>query len=151
MNRLFLVLAGSFRIYSHTKYVNYNWHNVCYRKRPSTPQAISLSPPNLHSPAKKIQSDEEKAFLSLQVRVQELLSIPGKDRSEGERKEYNRLRNKYAKEKKTYSYLLEENTTATGAQRKAASRERMTDEQRKNEREAARERMSQPEARAATR
>ena len=151
MRRLFLVLAGSFRIYSHTKYVNYYWNNVYYRKRPSIPQAISPSPPNLHSPAKKIRSDEEEAFLILQIRVHELLSIPVKNRSDEEKKEYNRLRNKYAKEKKIYPYLLEEHTAATGAQRKAASRERMTDEQRKNVREADKARKAQPEAQAATR
>ena len=46
---------------------------------------------------------------------------------------------------------MEKPATANDAQRKAASRERMTDEQRENERLAARERMAQPEAREATR
>ena len=138
MRRLFLVLAGSFRIYSHTKYVNYYWNNVYYRKRPSIPKAISPSPPNLHSPAKKIRSDEEEAFLILQIRVHELLSIPVKNRSDEEKKEYNWLRNKYAKDKKTFSHLLAEQTTATGAQRIAAYRKRMTEEQREDARAAAR-------------
>ena len=139
------------QFYTHTKYVNYYWHNVYYRKRPSIPQAISPNPQNLHSPTKKIRSDEEEAFLSLQIRVQELLSISVKNRSDEEKKEYNRLRNKYAKDKKTYSYLLETHTAATGAQRMAASRERMTEEQRKTVREDDRVRKSQPEAQAATR
>ena len=100
---------------------------------------------------KKTRNDGEEAFLKLQSRVQELLSIPGKDRSDDEKKEYNRLRNKYTKDKKTYSYLLEERSTATGAQRMTAYRGRMTDEQKDNERVAARERMAEPEAQAATR
>ena len=149
--RLFLVQAGTFRIYTHTKYINYYWHNIYYRKRSSLPPATSPNPTNLQSPAKKTRSDGEETFLKLQSRVQELLSIPGKDRSDEERKEYNRLRNKYSKDKKTYSYLLEDHSSATGAQRKAASRARMTDEQREDERAADRRRKAQPEAQAATR
>ena len=136
--RPFLVLAGSFRIYTHTKYVNYFWHNIYYRKRSSTAPATSHNPKRLHLPSKKTQSDEEEAFLNLQISVQELLTIPAKDRSDAEKKEYNRLRNKYAKDKKTFSHLLEEPSTATGAQRIAAYRKRMTEEQREDARAAAR-------------
>ena len=102
-------------------------------------------------PAKKNRTDGEEDFLRLQSRVRELLAIPTKDRSDNERKEYNRLRNKYSKDKKTYSHLVEERAAATGAQRKAASRERMTEEERVQERDEARDRMAQPEAVAAAR
>ena len=102
-------------------------------------------------PAKKTRSDGEEAFLILQSRLHELLSIPTKERSEEERKEYNRVRNKYSKDKKNYSHLVEERAAATGAQRMAASRERMTEEERVQERDDARDRMAQPEAREATR
>ena len=89
-------------------------------------------------PAKKTRSDGEEAFLRLQTRLHELLSIPTKDRSDNERKEYNRLRNKYSKDKKTYSHLVEERAAATDAQRKEASRGRMTEEEIQEEREATR-------------
>ena len=102
-------------------------------------------------PAKKTRSDGEEAFLELQTRLHELLSIPTKDRSDNERKEYNRLRNKYSKDKKTYSHLVEERAAATNAQRKEASRGRMTEERRAQELDDARERMAQPEALAANR
>ena len=87
---------------------------------------------------KKTRTDGEEAFLTLQSRVHELLSIPTKNRSKEEKNEYNRLRNKYAKDKKTYSHLLEKRAAACDAQRKAASREKMTDEQRDDERSATR-------------
>ena len=102
-------------------------------------------------PAKKTRSDGEEAFLILQSRLHELLSIPTKERSEEERKEYNRLRNKYSKDKKTYSHLVEERAAATDAQRKEASRGRMTEEKRVQEQNDARDRMAQPEAVAAAR
>ena len=102
-------------------------------------------------PAKKTRSDGEEAFLELQTRLHELLSIPAKNRSDDERKEYERLRKKYSKDKKTYSHLVEERVAATGAQRMVASRGRMTEEERVRELDDARERMAQPEAVAATR
>ena len=102
-------------------------------------------------PAKKTRSDGEEAFLELQTRFHELLSIPAKNRSGDERKEYERLRNKYSKDKKAYQHLVEERAAATDAQRKEASRGRMTEEEIQEERDAAKERMAQPAARAATR
>ena len=105
--------------------------------------------PYCPEPAKKARSDGEEAFLQLQTRVHELLAIRAKDRSEDEQKEYNRLRNKYSKETKVY--LVVKRATATDAQRKAASRARMTAEERQDERDDARERMAQPEAVAAAR
>ena len=44
-------------------------------------------------PAKKTRSDGEEAFLILQSRLHELLSIPTKERSEEERKEFHFLFN----------------------------------------------------------
>ena len=102
-------------------------------------------------PAKKTRSDGEEAFLELQTRLHELLSIPTKDRSDNERKEYNRLRNKYSKDKKAYQHLVEERAAATGAQRVAEFRNRQTEEERAQELDDARDRMAQPEAREATR
>ena len=102
-------------------------------------------------PAKKTRSDGEEAFLVLQTRFHQLLTIPAKNRSDDERKEYERLRKKYSKDKKVYPHLVEERTAATDAQRKAASRARMTAEERQDERDDARERMAQPEALAADR
>ena len=49
--------------------------------------------------AKKKHTDGEEAFLTLQRRCKELLAIPTRDRSDSERKEYNRLRKKYIKDK----------------------------------------------------
>ena len=89
-------------------------------------------------PAKKTRSDGEEAFLILQSRLHELLSIPTKERSEEERKEYNRVRNKYSKDKKQYSHLVEERGAATGAQRVAAFRNRQTAEERVQEQAATR-------------
>ena len=102
-------------------------------------------------PAKKTRSDGEEAFLELQTRLHELLSIPAKNRSDDERKEYDRLRKKYSKDKKAYPHLVEERAAKTDAQRKEESRGRMTEEVRVQERDDARDRMAQPEARAATR
>ena len=84
-------------------------------------------------PAKKTRSDGEEAFLELQTRLHELLSIPAKNRSDDERKEYERLRKKYAKDKKAYPHLVEERAAATGAQRLAAFRNRQTGEERVQE------------------
>ena len=72
--------------------------------------------------AKKKHTDGEEAFLTLQRRCKELLAIPTRDRSDSERKEYNRLRKKYIKDKKTYSHLVEDCAAATGAERQAAFR-----------------------------
>ena len=102
-------------------------------------------------PAKKTRSDGEEAFLELQTRLHELLSIPAKNRSDDERKEYERLRKKYTKDKKAYPHLVEERAAATGAQRLAAFRNRQTGEERVQEQDDARDRMAQPEAVAAAR
>ena len=69
-------------------------------------------------------------FLELQSQLKAILLIPSKNRSDNEVKEYNRLRKKYTTEKLKYPNLVAESATATGAQRKAASRDRMTDEER---------------------
>ena len=87
-------------------------------------------------PAKKTRSDGEEAFLQLQTRFNELLAIKAKDRSDDERKEYERLRKKYSKDKRVYPHLVEERAAATDAQRKAASRARMTSEERQDERDS---------------
>ena len=50
--------------------------------------------------AKKKHTNREEAFLTLQRRCKELLVIPTRDHSDSERKEYNRLWNKYIKDKK---------------------------------------------------
>ena len=92
--------------------------------------------PYCPEPAKKARSDGEEAFLQLQTRFNELLAIKAKDRSDDERKEYERLRKKYSKDKKVYPHLVEERAAATDAQRKAASRARMTGEERQDERDS---------------
>ena len=55
------------------------------------------------------KSDEngEKAFIKLQQRVNEILEIPTKNRSDQEKKEYNSLRNKYSKGKLQYPHLVQ--------------------------------------------
>ena len=46
-------------------------------------------------PEKRIRSDGEEAFLQLQKDYHDLLNIPAKQRSEEEKKEVIRLKNKY--------------------------------------------------------
>ena len=50
--------------------------------------------------AKKKHTDGEEAFLTLQMRCKELLAIPTRDCSISEQKDFNRLQNKYIKDKK---------------------------------------------------
>ena len=46
-------------------------------------------------PEKRIRSDGEEAFLQLQKAYHDLLNIPAKQRSEEEKKEVIRLKNRY--------------------------------------------------------
>ena len=73
-------------------------------------------------------SSQETDFLELQRRLKEILSIPAKNRSDDERKEYDRLRKSYTKEKGNFPRLVEDCAAATGAQRMAEQRQRMTEE-----------------------
>ena len=87
-------------------------------------------------------SSQETDFLELQRRLKEILSIPAKNRSDDERKEYDRLRKSYTKEKGNFPRLVEERAVATGAQRMADNRQRMTDEQKEDDKKADRQRKS---------
>ena len=48
-------------------------------------------------PEKRVRSDGEEAFLQLQKEYHDLLNIPAKQRSEEEKKEVIRLKNRYCK------------------------------------------------------
>ena len=87
-------------------------------------------------------SSQETDFLELQRRLKEILSIPAKNRSDDERKEYDRLKKSYTKEKGNFPRLVEERAVATGAQRKAEQRQRATDEQKEDDKKADRQRKS---------
>ena len=63
---------------------------------------------------------KETEFLEVQSRLKKVLSIPAKKRSDSERKEYDRLRKKYAKEKGKHLHLVEERDAATDAQQQLA-------------------------------
>ena len=103
-------------------------------------------------PEKRLRTDAEEAFLELQRTYHGLLGIPAKQRSDEEKKEVLRLRKKYSREKAKFSSLVvEKQPAATGAQRKAKSRQNRTEEEEDYERAANREREAQPEALAAAR
>ena len=84
-----------------------------------------------------------------------LLNIRVNERSDEEKKEINRLRPKYSRDKKKYPNLVEErertSVAATDADRQAKARQNMSEVEKEEALAAARERMAQPEQLAAAR